>query len=77
MPGPDEQMQQSQGNARILYLLGQLSDEQRRIVELKIYQGMTFDEIAGLERISSNTAKTRFYTALRKLKHAMERDHEL
>lgn len=70
--GPAEQLQADQQSRRILHLLQQLDDEQRRIVELKIYQSMTFDEIAGLEHISPNTAKTRFYTALRKLKGRLE-----
>lgn len=70
--GPAEQLQTVQQNRRIQQMLQQLSVEQRRVVELKVYQSMTFDEIAELECISPNTAKTRFYAALRKLKGVME-----
>ena len=48
---------------------------QRLIVELKVFQSHTFEEIAELQDISANTAKTRFYAALRKLKALMEQDH--
>ena len=74
---PDAQLMQSQQNHRTLALLTQLPMEQRLIVELKIYQSMTFEEIADMQDISENTAKTRFYTALKKLKLATEDDHVL
>ena len=41
------------------------------VIELKFFQEMTFDEIAGLEGISANTAKTRFYAGLARLKTLM------
>jgi len=44
-------------------------------VELKIFQALTFEEIALAQEISENTAKTRFYTALRKLKTLLEESH--
>ena len=65
----EQQKQQSQ------MLLEQLPLEQRLVVELKIFQSMTFDEIAQAQEISENTAKTRFYTALRKLKTVLEESH--
>jgi RNA polymerase sigma-70 factor (ECF subfamily) len=51
--------------------------DQRLIVELKIYQSQTFEEIAEIQEISINTAKTRFYSALKKLKIVLEEDHVL
>ena len=74
---PDTQVSRFQANRDIVLMLQQLPMEQRMIVELKIYQSQTFDEIARLLDISENTAKTRFYTALRKLKSAMESSHVL
>lgn len=64
-------------NAQIIAQLGTLPLEQRLIVELKVFQSHTFEEIAELQDISANTAKTRFYTALRKLKALMEQDHAM
>ncbi|MFM1895586.1 MAG: hypothetical protein RLZZ385_660 [Pseudomonadota bacterium] len=74
---PDEQLAQQQTNREVVGFLQSLPMEQRMIVELKFYQSMTFDEIAQLLDISENTAKTRFYTALRKLKTVMENSHVL
>lgn len=64
-------------NAMIQRLLDALTPEQRLILELKVFQSMTFEEIAMMQDISANTAKTRFYSALKKLRALMEEDHEL
>lgn len=69
---PDRELIKSQANYEISMLLHQLPAEQRLSVEMKIYQSLTFEEIAIIQEISENTAKTRFYTALRKLKAAVE-----
>lgn len=74
---PDVKLMQSQQNNRTIALLTQLPMEQKLIVELKIFQSMTFEEIADMQDISENTAKTRFYTALKKLKSAAEEKHAL
>ena len=65
---PDMQLRRQQQNRQIMQLLAMLPVEQRMVVELKVYQSLTFEEIAQLQDISENTAKTRFYTALKKLK---------
>lgn len=70
--GPQEQYLESEFNARIAYLLSRLPPVQRVIVELKVFQSLTFDEIAQLQNIPVNTAKTRFYAALKNLKGMME-----
>jgi len=69
---PDQQLGIKQRNTRISALLESLPLQQRLIVELKIFQSLTFDEIAQMQEISSNTAKTRFYGALKKLKMKTE-----
>ncbi len=74
---PESRMQEQQQNGQILSMLTQLPFDQRLIVELKIYQSQTFEEIAEMQDISVNTAKTRFYTALRKLKTVSEETHVL
>jgi RNA polymerase sigma-70 factor (ECF subfamily) len=58
-------------------MLGKISLDQRLIVELKIFQSQTFEEIAGMQDISVNTVKTRFYAALKKLKTVSEETHVL
>lgn len=74
---PEDSLGQSEQNFRVLKMLNELSSEQRSIVELKIYQSLTFDEIAELQDISANTAKTRFYSALKKLKVVSEEQNVL
>jgi len=53
-------------------VLLQLPVEQRLVIELKFYQHFTFDEIASQLGISSNTVKSRCYSALEKLKLSLE-----
>jgi|TARA_B110001454_G_scaffold121668_1_gene113637 RNA polymerase sigma-70 factor (ECF subfamily) len=74
---PDTQIGEQQQNGQVLKMLSQLPMEQRLIVELKVYQSQTFEEIADMQDISVNTAKTRFYTALKKLKVVSEENHAL
>ena len=71
---PDEQLAQEQMNAQVQVLLGQLPIEQRLIIELKLFQSQTFEEIGLAQDISENTAKTRFYSALKKLKDLLEKN---
>ena len=67
-PGPEEQSIAGDTNAQVMAALATLPAEQRQVVELKFFQHFTFDDIAGQLGISPNTAKTRLYSALRKLK---------
>ncbi len=74
---PENKLGEKQQNVRVLKMLSELSRDQRSIVELKVFQSMTFDEIAELQDISANTAKTRFYSALKKLKEVSEEHNVL
>ncbi len=70
-------LSEERSNRDINRYLSALSWDQRLIVELKVFQLHTFDEIADLQDIPANTAKTRFYTALKKLKDLMEQEHDM
>lgn len=74
---PEVSLMQSELNQRIVERLSQLPLAQRLVVELKVFQSMTFEEIADMQDISENTAKTRFYAALKKLKQTTEDEHVL
>ncbi len=74
---PDISLMHSELNQRIIKRLSQLPLAQRLVVELKVFQSMTFEEIADMQDISENTAKTRFYAALKKLKQTTEDEHVL
>ena len=74
---PDEKLGTQQQNGKITKMLARLSLEQRLVVEFKVFQSLTFDEIAVMQDISANTVKTRFYTALKKLKAVSEENNAL
>ncbi|MCO7226780.1 RNA polymerase sigma factor [Pleionea sp. CnH1-48] len=69
---PQQSLQQDRDNQHIMHMLGELSAEQRVVVELKFFQHFTFEDIAAQLGISTNTAKTRLYAGLRRLKGKME-----
>lgn len=64
-----EQLQDSEG---LRLLLSALSFEQKLIVELKIFQQLTFEQIADQMGLSSNTVKSKFYASLAKLKQLLK-----
>ena len=66
-----------QRNKQIISMLADLPIEQRLIVELKVFQSLTFEDIADIHEISVNTAKTRFYSAIKKLKVISESNYVL
>ena len=74
---PDKKLDDQQANSRVISMLARLSLEQRLVIELKVYQSLTFEEIADMQGVSANTAKTRFYTALKKLKAVSEENNVL
>ncbi len=74
---PENKLNEAELNKRITKLLTLLPLDQRLVVEFKVFQSLTFDEIAIMQEISENTAKTRFYTALKKLKEIAEEYHVL
>ncbi len=74
---PDHGLAERERNRLALELLGRIPLEQRLVVELKIYQSLTFEEIAQMQEISVNTAKTRFYTALKKMRLIPEEENAL
>lgn len=70
-----------EGEEKITALLERLAllpEEQRAVVHLKIWEQRTFRQIAGILRISANTAASRFRYALDKLREVvrLENEHE-
>ncbi|MFH1706392.1 MAG: RNA polymerase sigma factor [Planctomycetota bacterium] len=53
--------------------MASLPDDQREVVALKVYRGMTFEAIGDLLGIPVNTAASRYRYALEKLRDFMER----
>tara|TARA_Y100000994_G_C15606019_1_gene406772 strand:+ start:131 stop:709 length:579 start_codon:yes stop_codon:yes gene_type:complete len=73
----EEVFSEYENNKAILSILSQLPMHQRLIVELKIFQSQTFEDIASIQEVSVNTVKTRFYSALKKLKTILEEKNVL
>ncbi len=67
---PTLALDHTRDNRDLLKMMTALPFEQRQVIELKFFQGFTFDEISRQLGVSTNTAKTRAYAALRKMKPA-------
>ncbi|CCQ11070.1 RNA polymerase sigma factor, sigma-70 family [Pseudoalteromonas luteoviolacea B = ATCC 29581] len=59
-------------NQEVIQALKCLPFEQRQIIELKFFAQLTFDEISEITTLSTNTVKTRLYSALKKMKGHLE-----
>jgi RNA polymerase sigma-70 factor, ECF subfamily len=64
-------------NKTLMNILASLPAEQRIIIEYKFFHHCTFEEIAQISGISSNTVKTRYYAALKLMKSREELQHAL
>ncbi|NCP64844.1 MAG: RNA polymerase sigma factor [Paraglaciecola sp.] len=74
-PDSDDVMVSQQENQQLIAAMQQLPLAQKAVVELKFFGQFTFDEIAEQTGMSVNTAKSRLYGALEKLKTLMEVDY--
>jgi RNA polymerase sigma-70 factor (ECF subfamily) len=69
--GPETIIMRSETYNRIRHLLDELPPEQREVVILRHYADMSFKEIAGLTRVSINTALGRMRYALINIRKMM------
>jgi RNA polymerase sigma-70 factor (ECF subfamily) len=68
---------QSAAESAAMRMLPDLPIEQREVIVLKIWQGLTFDEIGHLTGVSPNTVAGRYRYGLQKLRIALKEDsHE-
>lgn len=72
--GADGDLEAAEEAQRVSKALLGLPVEQREVVVLKIYQDMTFREIARIVGISNNTAASRYRYGLAKLKETLKED---
>ncbi len=73
--GPlENSLESAEEAARVNAALLALPVEQREVVVLKVYQNMTFKEIARVTGASQNTAASRYRYALGKLKEILEEE---
>lgn len=57
---------------RVEHALHELPPEQRSIAEMKLWHGLTFEQIAEAQRIPLNTAASRYRYALEKLRSLLQ-----
>lgn len=72
---PEQQIFSGQQANALYQAMGHLSVNQKAVVELKFFQHCTFEDISMQLGISTNTAKSRLYSALDKLKDYLEVDY--
>jgi len=73
----DLQPQQAALARRVEAALRELPPEQREVLILKVYEGLTFAEIAAITRTRANTAASRYRYAVEKLRRSLqEYDHD-
>ena len=69
---PEIELQCERAQSDLMNAMQQLPVNQRAVVELKFFGQFTFEEIADQLGVSANTAKSRLYTALGKLRTVLE-----
>lgn len=67
-PEGETQVRRSQLEKKLYDVLGRMNPDQREVFLLRHYEGMPFNEIAVMQGIPENTAKTRMRYALEQLK---------
>ncbi len=70
-PGPGSRMLPVETSLAVAGAMKRLSEDQREVVVLKIYQGFKFEEMAEILGCPVSTIKSRLYTALDLLKDAL------
>ncbi len=70
--GPEQSLHLGQSNQQLVNAMQALPLSQKAVVELKFFGQFTFEEIAEQLGISVNTAKSRLYGALGKLRSILE-----
>jgi RNA polymerase sigma factor (sigma-70 family) len=66
--GPEGQLLRQEMRTRLSRALSSLSAEQRTVIELTHYEGLTYREIAAITGCPIDTVKTRMFHARRRLK---------
>ena len=70
-PGPDSQVAALQAETRVRAALAELSEEQRRVLELSFYEEKAHGEIARILQIPLGTVKSRSRLAMNRLRNLL------
>jgi len=72
-PDADSVIQGAQDADRVRGCIAKLSDSHRSAIILAFYEGLSYREIAEVERVAENTVKTRIHHAKKLLLHCLSR----
>lgn len=75
-PAPEAQMMTTESNAQLMQAVDALPEAQRQAIVMKIFAGLTFQQIAQACDEPISTVASRYQRGLAKLKHTMEGQHE-
>ena len=73
-PNIESRIITEQVESDLLRLIGELPDDQKEVLEMRIYQDLSFKEIADLTDVSINTALGRMRYALMNLRRIIEKN---
>jgi RNA polymerase sigma-70 factor (ECF subfamily) len=73
-PSPAEMLSAAEAAGKVRAAVRLLPDEQRRVIELAYFEGMSYREVALAVGIPEGTAKSRLRLAMAKLEHVLERE---
>lgn len=74
-PAP-AQLSASDDRARLRAAIAQLPPKQKLVLELRVFDDLSFREVADLADCSENTAKVNFHYAVKRLRDILGGDHE-
>jgi RNA polymerase sigma-70 factor (ECF subfamily) len=74
-PAP-AQISASDDRARLRRAIEQLPPKQKLVLELRVFDDLSFKEVAELAECSENTAKVNFHYAVKRLRDILGADHE-
>lgn len=74
-PAPARLLEGEEG-ARLRRAIGQLPPKQKLVLELRVFDDLSFKEVAELADCSENTAKVNFHYAVKRLRDILGSSHE-
>lgn len=76
-PGPRSHVEANDFTENIAKAVASLPDDQKEVFVMRVQAGLSFKEIARIQKVSINTALARMQYALAKLRAMLKEDYEL
>jgi RNA polymerase sigma-70 factor (ECF subfamily) len=74
-PAAPERISDGQNSVRLRAAISQLPPKQKLVLELRVFDDLSFKEVAELADCSENTAKVNFHYAVKRLRDILGGDH--